>query len=94
MLFNEVGQPQTTYTPGPATMGEGSPHPSPLSLEPHQFNVPLHQQQQAPRIRRKRKADHQDAHNERLSKRMSLLNLGMFAHSNCISLPAYLTTED
>jgi hypothetical protein len=34
-----------------------------------------HQQQQT--LRRKRKADSQDTHNERLSKRLSLLNLGM-----------------
>lgn len=35
-------------------------------------------QQQQQHMHRKRKADTQDTNNERLSKRLSLLNLGMF----------------
>lgn len=47
--------------------------PSPSSGPNYQYSQ-HHQQQQS--IRRKRKADSQDANNERLSKRLSLLNLG------------------
>lgn len=92
MRFN-VGRPQATFTPGPATV-PAPPHPSaaPIDLEPHQFNLlppGTDTSSQPPTIqrpRRKRKAE-QDAHNERLSKRMSLLNLGMssvLSHVTCM----------
>ncbi|KAL1864147.1 hypothetical protein Daus18300_007927 [Diaporthe australafricana] len=48
------------------------PGPSPSVGSNHQYSQ-HHQQQKS--IRRKRKADSQDANNERLSKRLSLLNL-------------------
>lgn len=47
--------------------------PSPSTGPNYQYSQ-HHQQQQS--VRRKRKADSQDANNERLSKRLSLLNLG------------------
>lgn len=53
---------------------EPSPSQNPSTGPNYQYSQ-HHQQQQS--IRRKRKADSQDANNERLSKRLSLLNLGM-----------------
>lgn len=60
--------------------------PSP-SVGPNYQYSQHHQQQQS--IRRKRKADSQDANNERLSKRLSLLNLGMMS-LQLLSLPFFL----
>ncbi|KAI7780933.1 hypothetical protein LA080_015392 [Diaporthe eres] len=72
------GPSQASNMPGvpmhmPAPMeGFHNADPSPSSGPNYQYSQ-HHQQQQS--IRRKRKADSQDANNERLSKRLSLLNL-------------------
>lgn len=73
------GPSQATTMPGvpmhmPVPMeGFHNADPSPSTGPNYQYSQ-HHQQQQS--IRRKRKADSQETNNERLSKRLSLLNLG------------------
>lgn len=74
------GPSQASSMPGapmhmPVPM-EGFHNAEPAPSTGHNYQYSQHHQQQQS-IRRKRKADSQDAHNERLSKRLSLLNLGM-----------------
>jgi hypothetical protein len=63
----------TMHMPGPM---EGFHNADPTPSTGHSYQHSQHHQQQQS-IRRKRKAETQDVHNERLSKRLSLLNLGM-----------------
>lgn len=69
------GVPMHQHMPVPIE-GFHNPEPSPSSNNGPNYQYSQHHQQQQS-IRRKRKADSQDANNERLSKRLSLLNLGM-----------------
>ena len=59
-------------TPPPPDDYRPAAHMDPVA-KPQQQQQHQHQH----RVRRKRKADTQDTNNERLSKRLSLLNLGM-----------------
>ncbi|KAG8163749.1 hypothetical protein KVR01_007046 [Diaporthe batatas] len=61
-------QASTMHMPAPV---EGFHNAEPAPNAAHSYQYSQHHQQQ----RRKRKAETQDAHNERLSKRLSLLNL-------------------
>lgn len=73
------GPSQATTMPGVPmhmsvpTEGFHNADPNPSTGPNYQYSQ-HHQQQQS--IRRKRKADSQETNNERLSKRLSLLNLG------------------
>lgn len=69
------GVPMHQHMPVPIE-GFHNSEPSPSSNNGPNYQYSQHHQQQQS-IRRKRKADSQDANNERLSKRLSLLNLGM-----------------
>lgn len=62
-------QASTMHMPAPM---EGFHNAEPTPNAGHGYQYSQHHQQQ----RRKRKAETQDTHNERLSKRLSLLNLG------------------
>lgn len=61
-----------------------SPGPNPSVGSNYQYSNHHHQQKSN---RRKRKADSQDANNERLSKRLSLLNLGTILNNVFFCIP-------